>query len=172
MCMLLARMALIPTGSTSARHGGHVPPFSTTSIHPCSILCIPTTSSTHAPLHACMQKRIPLPGHVAPHIIPLPLVDRATPWHHLGNPLHSTVPSEPLHSALYHPPGLPATARHLFPVPLFDHTQLYRPTPCTLQYGNGTLRLTTRQAYQLHGVLKQDLKTVFSTVIKNMGECS
>jgi hypothetical protein len=38
-----------------------------------------------------------------------------------------------------------------------------------LQYGNGTLRLTTRQAYQLHGVLKHDLKTVFSTVIKNMG---
>jgi sulfite reductase (ferredoxin) len=37
------------------------------------------------------------------------------------------------------------------------------------QYGNGTLRLTTRQAYQLHGVLKQDLKTVFSSVIKNMG---
>lgn len=37
------------------------------------------------------------------------------------------------------------------------------------QYGNGTLRLTTRQAYQLHGVLKHDLKTVFSTVIKNMG---
>lgn len=38
-----------------------------------------------------------------------------------------------------------------------------------LQYGNGTLRLTTRQAYQLHGVLKEDLKTVFSSVIKNMG---
>jgi sulfite reductase (ferredoxin) len=37
------------------------------------------------------------------------------------------------------------------------------------QYGNGTLRLTTRQAYQLHGVLKTDLKTVFSTVIKNLG---
>ncbi|PNW79763.1 hypothetical protein CHLRE_08g365692v5 [Chlamydomonas reinhardtii] len=37
------------------------------------------------------------------------------------------------------------------------------------QYGNGTLRLTTRQAYQLHGVLKKDLKTVFSSVIKNMG---
>ena len=37
------------------------------------------------------------------------------------------------------------------------------------QFGNGTLRLTTRQTYQLHGVLKQDLKTVFSTVIKNMG---
>lgn len=38
-----------------------------------------------------------------------------------------------------------------------------------VQYGNGTLRLTTRQTYQLHGVLKEDLKTVFSSVIKNMG---
>ena len=37
------------------------------------------------------------------------------------------------------------------------------------QFGSGTLRLTTRQTFQLHGVLKQDLKTVFSTVIKNMG---
>lgn len=37
------------------------------------------------------------------------------------------------------------------------------------QYGNGTLRLTTRQTFQLHGVLKQNLKTVFSTVVKNMG---
>ncbi|KAG2492809.1 hypothetical protein HYH03_008969 [Edaphochlamys debaryana] len=37
------------------------------------------------------------------------------------------------------------------------------------QFGNGTLRLTTRQTYQLHGVLKHNLKTVFSTVIKNMG---
>ena len=41
--------------------------------------------------------------------------------------------------------------------------------PAVLQYGNGTLRLTTRQTYQLHGVLKQDLKTVFSSVIKSMG---
>ena len=39
----------------------------------------------------------------------------------------------------------------------------------SLQYGNGTLRLTTRQTFQLHGVLKQNLKTVFSTVIKNLG---
>ena len=38
-----------------------------------------------------------------------------------------------------------------------------------VQYGEGTLRLTTRQCYQLHGVLKQDLKTVFSSVIKAMG---
>jgi len=37
------------------------------------------------------------------------------------------------------------------------------------QYGNGTLRLTTRQTYQLHGVLKEDLKTVFSSVIRSMG---
>ena len=37
------------------------------------------------------------------------------------------------------------------------------------KYGNGTLRLTTRQTYQLHGVLKGDLKTVFSSVIKAMG---
>ena len=37
------------------------------------------------------------------------------------------------------------------------------------RYGNGTLRLTTRQTYQLHGVLKGDLKTVFSSVIRSMG---
>ncbi len=41
--------------------------------------------------------------------------------------------------------------------------------PLCTQYGNGTLRLTTRQCYQLHGVLKGDLKTVFSSVIKAMG---
>jgi sulfite reductase (ferredoxin) len=43
------------------------------------------------------------------------------------------------------------------------------PPPPSPQYGNGSLRLTTRQTFQLHGVLKQNLKTVFSTVIKNMG---
>lgn len=37
------------------------------------------------------------------------------------------------------------------------------------QFGIGTLRLTTRQTFQLHGVLKKDLKTVMSTLIKNMG---
>ncbi|KAK3280497.1 transcriptional regulatory protein [Cymbomonas tetramitiformis] len=37
------------------------------------------------------------------------------------------------------------------------------------QYGNGTLRLTTRQTYQLHGILKGDLKKVFSSVINVMG---
>ncbi len=48
------------------------------------------------------------------------------------------------------------------------HRQHPLPNPA-LQYGNGTLRLTTRQAFQLHGVLKQNLKTVFSTVVKNLG---
>ncbi|XP_022729660.1 sulfite reductase 1 [ferredoxin], chloroplastic-like isoform X2 [Durio zibethinus] len=37
------------------------------------------------------------------------------------------------------------------------------------QFGIGTLRLTTRQTFQLHGVLKKNLKTVMSTIIKNMG---
>lgn len=37
------------------------------------------------------------------------------------------------------------------------------------QFGIGTLRLTTRQTFQLHGILKQNLKTVLSTIIKNMG---
>jgi sulfite reductase (ferredoxin) len=36
-------------------------------------------------------------------------------------------------------------------------------------HGNGTLRLTTRQTYQLHGILKSDLKETFRTVIRNMG---
>ncbi|CAL0304334.1 unnamed protein product [Lupinus luteus] len=37
------------------------------------------------------------------------------------------------------------------------------------QFGIGTLRLTTRQTFQLHGVPKKDLKTVMSTIINNMG---
>ncbi|KAI3461112.1 hypothetical protein Pfo_017775 [Paulownia fortunei] len=37
------------------------------------------------------------------------------------------------------------------------------------QFGIGTLRLTTRQTFQLHGVLKKDLKTVMSAIIKSMG---
>lgn len=37
------------------------------------------------------------------------------------------------------------------------------------QFGIGTLRLTTRQTFQLHGVLKHNLKTVMSTIIRNMG---
>eukprot|EP00216_Chloropicon_sp_CCMP2111_P001105 CAMPEP_0198237388 /NCGR_PEP_ID=MMETSP1446-20131203/3244_1 /TAXON_ID=1461542 ORGANISM="Unidentified sp, Strain CCMP2111" /NCGR_SAMPLE_ID=MMETSP1446 /ASSEMBLY_ACC=CAM_ASM_001112 /LENGTH=657 /DNA_ID=CAMNT_0043919537 /DNA_START=213 /DNA_END=2187 /DNA_ORIENTATION=+ len=36
-------------------------------------------------------------------------------------------------------------------------------------YGNGTLRLTTRMTYQLHGIIKKDLKTVISTIVKSMG---
>lgn len=37
------------------------------------------------------------------------------------------------------------------------------------EFGIGTLRLTTRQTFQLHGVMKKNLKTVTSTIIKNMG---
>eukprot|EP00475_Leptophrys_vorax_P042655 TRINITY_DN80482_c0_g1_i1.p1 TRINITY_DN80482_c0_g1~~TRINITY_DN80482_c0_g1_i1.p1 ORF type:complete len:683 (-),score=46.99 TRINITY_DN80482_c0_g1_i1:103-2151(-) len=37
------------------------------------------------------------------------------------------------------------------------------------KFGNGTLRLTTRQTFQLHGVVKANLKEVFATVIRNMG---
>lgn len=36
-------------------------------------------------------------------------------------------------------------------------------------YGNQTLRVTTRQGFQIHGVLKQNLKTVMATIIRNMG---
>ncbi|KAK4772198.1 hypothetical protein SAY86_013973 [Trapa natans] len=37
------------------------------------------------------------------------------------------------------------------------------------QFGSGTLRLTTRQTFQLHGILKKNLKTVMGTIIENMG---
>jgi sulfite reductase (ferredoxin) len=37
------------------------------------------------------------------------------------------------------------------------------------QYGNHTLRATTRQGFQLHGVLKKNLKAVLAEVIRNMG---
>ena len=37
------------------------------------------------------------------------------------------------------------------------------------RYGDGTLRATTRQAFQMHGVPKGDLKTVIGTIITNLG---
>jgi sulfite reductase (ferredoxin) len=37
------------------------------------------------------------------------------------------------------------------------------------EFGIGTLCLTTRQTFQLHGIHKKNLKTLLSTVIKNMG---
>ena len=36
-------------------------------------------------------------------------------------------------------------------------------------YGNQTLRTTTRQGFQIHGVLKQNLKTVIAAIVHNMG---
>ncbi len=37
------------------------------------------------------------------------------------------------------------------------------------KYGNGTLRATTRQAFQLHGILKQNLKATLADIIRSMG---
>ncbi len=37
------------------------------------------------------------------------------------------------------------------------------------RYGNQTLRTTTRQGFQIHGILKQDLKTVIADIVTNMG---
>ena len=36
-------------------------------------------------------------------------------------------------------------------------------------YGNHTLRITTRQGLQIHGIVKKDLKLAISTIVKNMG---
>ena len=37
------------------------------------------------------------------------------------------------------------------------------------RYGNGTLRATTRQAFQMHGVSKQDLPEVIGAIVRSMG---
>ena len=37
------------------------------------------------------------------------------------------------------------------------------------QYGNGSMRVTTRQAFQLHGIAKQDLRTVLASIVRNLG---
>ncbi|MBV9385425.1 MAG: sulfite reductase, ferredoxin dependent [Chroococcidiopsidaceae cyanobacterium CP_BM_ER_R8_30] len=37
------------------------------------------------------------------------------------------------------------------------------------EYGNQTLRVTTRQGFQLHGILKRNLKAAIAAIIKNMG---
>ena len=37
------------------------------------------------------------------------------------------------------------------------------------RYGNGTLRATTRQTFQLHGIPKQDLRTVLGAIVRNLG---
>lgn len=36
-------------------------------------------------------------------------------------------------------------------------------------YGNHTLRATTRQGFQIHGILKCNLKTVIAEIVRNMG---
>lgn len=37
------------------------------------------------------------------------------------------------------------------------------------EYGNGTLRATTRQGFQIHGILKKNLKTVMAAIVRNLG---
>ncbi|NJR46204.1 MAG: sulfite reductase, ferredoxin dependent [Hyellaceae cyanobacterium CSU_1_1] len=37
------------------------------------------------------------------------------------------------------------------------------------EYGNHTLRITTRQGFQIHGILKQNMKKVIQTILHNMG---
>ncbi|BCL38156.1 sulfite reductase, ferredoxin dependent [Nostoc sp. MS1] len=37
------------------------------------------------------------------------------------------------------------------------------------EYGNHTLRVTTRQGFQMHGILKKNLKAAIATIIKNLG---
>jgi sulfite reductase (ferredoxin) len=37
------------------------------------------------------------------------------------------------------------------------------------EYGNHTLRVTTRQGFQIHGILKRDLKTAIATIVRGMG---
>ncbi|AFZ36524.1 sulfite reductase (ferredoxin) [Stanieria cyanosphaera PCC 7437] len=37
------------------------------------------------------------------------------------------------------------------------------------EYGNHTLRVTTRQGFQIHGILKKNLKTTISEIVRSMG---
>jgi sulfite reductase (ferredoxin) len=37
------------------------------------------------------------------------------------------------------------------------------------EYGNHTLRATTRQGFQIHGILKRNLKTAIATIVRNLG---
>lgn len=37
------------------------------------------------------------------------------------------------------------------------------------EYGNGTLRATTRQGFQLHGILKKNLKPAIAAIVRSMG---
>jgi sulfite reductase (ferredoxin) len=37
------------------------------------------------------------------------------------------------------------------------------------EYGNGTLRATTRQGFQLHGILKKNLKAAIAAIVNSMG---
>lgn len=38
-------------------------------------------------------------------------------------------------------------------------------------YGNGTLRATTRQTIQMHGIFKRDFRTVMHGILRELGSC-
>ncbi|ERN42856.1 ferredoxin-sulfite reductase [Rubidibacter lacunae KORDI 51-2] len=52
----------------------------------------------------------------------------------------------------------------------FIPPQLYRTLDRLAdEYGNGTMRVTTRQGFQLHGILKRNLKQTIATIVQSMG---
>lgn len=53
-----------------------------------------------------------------------------------------------------------------FPAPLYQVLD-----DISSKYGNNTIRATTRCAWQIHGILKSDLKAVFSSIMNAGGSC-
>jgi len=52
----------------------------------------------------------------------------------------------------------------------FIPPQLYKALDrLSSDYGNETLRVTTRQGFQLHGILKKNLKATIATIVENLG---
>ncbi len=52
----------------------------------------------------------------------------------------------------------------------FIPTQLYLALDkLSEEYGNHTLRTTTRQGFQIHGILKKNLKATIAAIVRNMG---
>ncbi|MGD1902573.1 MAG: sulfite reductase, ferredoxin dependent [Geitlerinemataceae cyanobacterium] len=52
----------------------------------------------------------------------------------------------------------------------FIPPQLYKALDkLSSDYGNDTLRVTTRQGFQLHGILKKNLKATVATIVRNLG---
>ncbi|GLT82177.1 hypothetical protein SLE2022_005840 [Rubroshorea leprosula] len=84
--------------------------------------------------------------------------------------MHSFIGFKPSHSLAFNrnphvflvPKSTPSVIRAV-------STPVKPDTATETKFGIGTLRLTTRHTFQLHGVLKKDLKTVMSSIIRSMG---